>query len=237
MLKWYHSGTGVACAREWNDSFTYRHGVYRIHFMTEKGQKATKKRRSSSLSDLPYLFTTANALEHGIPRATLHRLTQQGKVRAISRGLYLNGTEKTNDLDLAEIATKSPNATICLSSALVEHGLSDAIVRKIDIAIPRGTWAPKTAASVNWHRFDSKTFEQGRSNQSILGTNLTIGIYSPERTLSDLARHPQKDQAELVEGIRRWLRQSGNHSSKLLKFSQRLPGAQFHIQRILEILA
>ena len=208
-----------------------------IRFMTKNKQTAIKKSRTRLLSDLPYLFTTANALAHGIPRTTLHRLTQQGKVRALSRGLYLRGTEKTIDLDLAEIAAKAPNATICLTSALAEHGLSDAISKRIDIAIPRGTWAPKTAAAVTWHRFDSKTFEEGRSKQPIPGTNLTIGIYSAERTLADLARHPTMDQAELVEGIRRWLRRSGNHPTKLLKSSQQLPGARFHIQRILEILA
>lgn len=220
----------------WNDSFTCAPGVYMIHFMAKSRKTDIKKRSTRQLSDLPYLFTAANALDYGIPRTTLHRLTQQGKVRALSRGLYLNGTEKTIDLDLAEIAAKAPNATICLSSALSEHGLSDEISKRVDIAIPRGTWAPKTAAAVTWHRFDSKTFENGRSEQAIPGTNLTIGIYSAERTLSDLARHPKKDQAELVEGIRRWLRQPGNHSSKLLKSSQQLPGAWFHIQRILEIL-
>ena len=211
--------------------------VYMIPFMAKSGQIAIKERGTRQLSDLPYLFTAANALEYGIPRTTLHRLAQQGKIQSISRGLYIHGTGKTIDLDLAEIAAKAPKATICLSSALAEYGLSDEISKRIDIAIPRGTWAPKTAAAVTWHRFDSKTFEDGRNKQAIPGTNLSIGIYSPERTLADLARHPKKDQAELVEGIRRWLRQPGNNSSKLLKSSRQLPGAWFHIQRILEILA
>ena len=236
MWKWYQSGTERRYAYEWNDFFTCTPRVYMIRFMAKSGKTDTKKRSTRQLSDLPYLFTAAKALEHGIPRTTLHRLTQQGKVRALSRGLYLNGTEKTIDLDLAEIAAKAPNATICLTSALTEHGLSDAISKSYDLAIPRGTWAPKTTAAVTWHRFDPKTFDLGRSDQSILGTELKIGIYSAERTLADLSRHPKMNRAELVEGIRRWLRQPGNHPAKLLKISQQLPGARFHIQRILEIL-
>jgi len=207
-----------------------------IRFVTKNGQATTKKSRIKLLSDLPYLFTTAEALSIGIPRVTLHRLAQRGKIRSVTRGLYMRGAEQTIDLDLAEIATKAPTATICLTSALAEHGLTDVISKRIDIAIPRGTWAPKTTAAVTWHRFDPGSFDLGRNKQPILGTTLTIGIYSAERTLADLARHPKMDQAELVEGIRRWLRRPGNHPAKLLKSAQKLPGARFHIQRILEIL-
>ena len=207
-----------------------------IRSMTKNGQANLKEDGTRLLSDLPYLFTTAQALSIGIPRVTLHRLAQHGKIRPIARGLYMRGAERVIDLDLAEIAAKAPTATICLTSALGEHGLTDAISKRIDIAIPRGAWAPKTTAAVTWHRFDSKSFYSGRNEQSIPGINLTIGIYSAERTLADLARHPNLDQAELVEGIRRWLRQPGNHPAKLLKSAQKLPGAGFHIQRILEIL-
>ena len=207
-----------------------------IRSMTENGQTTTKEDLSNLLSNLPYLFTTAEALSIGIPRVTLHRLAQRGKIHPITRGLYRHGAERVIDLDLAEIAAKTPTATICLISALAEHGLTDAISKRIDIAIPRGTWAPKTTAAVTWHRFDPGSFDWGRHEQSIPGTNLTIGIYSAERTLADLARHPKMDQAELVEGIRRWLRRPGNHPAKLLKSAQKLPGARFHIQRILEIL-
>lgn len=207
-----------------------------IRSMTKNGRATIKEDRITLLSDLPYLFTTAEALAIGIPRVTLHRLVQCGKIRPIARGLYRRGAERAIDLDLVEIATKAPTATICLTSALAEHGLTDAISKRIDIAIPRGKWAPKTTAAVTWHRFDPGSFDLGRNEQPIPGTHLTIGIYSAERTLADLARHPNVDQAELVEGIRRWLRRPGNHPAKLLKSAQKLPGARFRIQRILEIL-
>lgn len=187
-------------------------------------------------ADLPNPFTTAQALLHGIPRVTLHRLATRGEISAIARGLYRRRTDGVFDFDLAEIAAKIPTATICLTSALVEHGLSDAIPARIDIAIPRGAWAPKTGAPITWHRFDLRTFEWERDKRPIPGTNMTIGIYSAERTLADLARHPNKDQTELVEGIRRWMRRHGNHPAKLLKIAKKLPGAEIQIQRIMEIL-
>jgi len=207
-----------------------------IRSMNGNGKAPLKAEKDTLWADLPNPFTTAEALSHGIPRVTLHRLAKRGVISPIARGLYGRSTEKAFDFDLAEIAAKIPTATICLTSALAEHGLSDAIPAKIDIAIPRGAWAPKTRAPITWHRFDLGTFDWGRDKQPIPGTNMTIGIYSAERTLADLARHPSRDQAELVEGIRRWMRRAGNHPAKLLKAARKLPGAEIQIQRILEIL-
>ncbi|MBI3429618.1 MAG: type IV toxin-antitoxin system AbiEi family antitoxin domain-containing protein [Actinobacteria bacterium] len=202
-----------------------------------KGRKAIKEGENELLTDLPYLFTTAEALAKGISSSTFHRLAQRGDFHPIARGLYMQDAEGTADLDLAEIASKAPGATICLTSALAEHDLSDAIPKKLHIAIPRGKWAPRTTAAITWHRFDPETFHIGRRERPISGTNLTIGIYTPERTLADLARHPNLDQAELIEGIRRWLRKPGNYPANLLKVARKLPGARYRIQTILEILS
>lgn len=202
-----------------------------------KGRETSRGGGANPLSNLPYLFTTAEALAMGISSSTFHRLAQRGDIHSIARGLYMRNTENAVDLDLAEIASKAPSATICLTSALAEHDLSDAIPNKLHIAIPRGAWAPRTTAAVAWHRFDPETFQIGRGERPIPGTDLAIGIYTPERTLADLARHPNLDQAELIEGIRRWLRKPGNHPANLLKVAHRLPGARYRIQTILEILS
>ncbi len=207
-----------------------------IRSMSQSEKATGKVTRRLLGTALPNPFTTAEALSFGIPRVTLHRLAKRGEIIPIARGLYERESEPAFDFDLAEIAAKIPVATICLTSALAEHGLSDAIPVKIDIAIPRGAWAPKMKAPVNWHRFELKTFDRGRNTRAIPGTSLAIGIYSAERTLADLARHPKKDQAELAEGIRRWLRRSGNNPAKLLRAAKELPGAEIQIRRILEIL-
>lgn len=208
-----------------------------IRSMSKSKHPPGKADKGVPWTDLPNPFTTAEALSLGIPRVTLHRLAKRGEISPIARGLYERRTGTAFDFDLAEIAAKIPAATICLTSALAEHGLSDAIPSKIDIAIPRGSWAPKTKAQVNWHRFELESFNRGRNTQAIPGTSMAIGIYSAERTLADLARHPKKDQAELAEGIRRWLRRSGNNPAKLLETARGLPGAEIQIRRILEILA
>lgn len=202
-----------------------------------KSKNATgKAEMGAHWRDLPNPFTTAEALSLGIPRVTLHRLAKRGEISPIARGLYERRTGTAFDFEFAEIAAKIPTATICLTSALAEYGLSDAIPPKIDIAIPRGSWAPKTKAQVNWHRFELETFNRGRNSRAIPGTSMTIGIYSAERTLADLARHPKKDQAELAEGIRRWLRRSENNPAKLLKTARGLPAQKFRFREFWRFL-
>jgi hypothetical protein len=86
------------------------------------------------------------------------------------------------DDDLIEIASRSPKATICLRSALTRHDLIDDIPAVVDIAIPRGSWAPATTAAVRWRSFDPVTFAIGREH-------LDIGARSVDRDLLCRAEH------------------------------------------------
>ena len=46
------------------------------------------------------------------------------------------------DRNLLEIAYRIPAGTLCLSTALARHGLTDNIPARIDVAIPRGNRIP-----------------------------------------------------------------------------------------------
>jgi predicted transcriptional regulator of viral defense system len=104
------------------------------------------------LAGLPDTFRHAEALER-ISDRQLRRLLADGQITALSRGLYRK-SDWLGDDDLIEIAAKSPNATICLRSALARHELIDDIPSAIDIALPRGSWTPETTAPVRWRHFD-----------------------------------------------------------------------------------
>jgi len=188
------------------------------------------------LSLLPNLFTTADAISVGFPSSSFHRLSRAGAISRVARGFYAKSHEFAADFELAEIATRSRMATICLTSALVEHGLSDFIPNKIDLALPRGEASIRSNVQIKWHWFDTKTFEFERELRPVDGTKLVIGRYTAERTLADLARHPKLDRQELVEAIKRWLRLPGNYPSKLIEVARELPGAERLIVELLEIL-
>lgn len=70
-------------------------------------------------------------------------------------------------------------------TALAPHDLTDVIPAALDVAIPRGSRTPTSTGVIAWHQFDRAAFNIGRDEIPIPGTDQTIGIYSPERSIAD----------------------------------------------------
>lgn len=185
------------------------------------------------LADLPDTFRYSEALEHFSERQ-LRRLLADGKVAALTRGLYRK-SDWLGDDDLIEIAAKATLATICMRSALARHELVDDIPAEFDIAIPRGSWAPETSAPVRWRSFAKDTFTIGREPLDI-GGGRQIGMYSAERSIIDAFRLRHLGGADLAnEALKRWLRGGGQPSS-LLQMAKFFPRAIKPLRRTMEIL-
>jgi predicted transcriptional regulator of viral defense system len=126
-------------------------------------------------------------------------------------------------------------ATLCLTSALARHNLTDLIPTRHDIALPRGRWHPQISSSIHWHSFDPKTFEIGREKLT-LERGTPIGLYNAERTIVDTFRLANQLGIETGhEALRRWLRAGGTPAS-LLRISKNFPRTQSAIRSALEIL-
>lgn len=191
------------------------------------------KTADEMLASLPDTFRYSEALEH-ISERQLRRLVNDGKVIALSRGLYRK-SDWLGDEDLIEIAAKAPQATLCLRSALARHDLIDDIPAEIDIAIPRGSWTPVVTPPVRWRHFDAGTFEIGRGLLGI-GGDRGIGIYSAERSIIDAFRMRHLEGGDLaIEALKRWLRRGGQ-PSELLGMARSFPRALMAIRGTLEIL-
>ena len=205
-------------------------------------------------SELPELFSYTDARRHGLSDRQLRNLNDQGAIEKIGRGLF-SATTLDADPDLIEVAFRSDQATMCLTSALARHGLTDEIPATIDLALPRGTRAPATSAPITWHKFDPKTFDLGREEDEIdpeprrragrrgredldVGAGYRIGLYSAERSICDAfrIRHLEgTDQA--VEALKRWLRRPGSQPSQLLELATAIgPKAAQPIRAALQIL-
>jgi len=185
------------------------------------------------LAELPDTFRYSEALEQ-ISERQLRRLLVDGRIMAVSRGLYRK-SEWLGDDGLIEIAAKSPQATICLRSALARHDLIDDIPAELDIAVPRGSWTPETMAPVRWRSFDPATFSIGRELLEI-GGGRSIGIYSAERSIVDAYRLRHLDGADLAnEALKRWLRRGGQ-PSELLRIAKAFPRTITPLRQTLEIL-
>lgn len=185
---------------------------------------------------LPATFTYMQARGLGISSRRLYRLRDQGLIESIGRGLYRRRDAGPVDLNLLEIAQRAPRSTLCLTTALARHGLTDEIPSSIDVALPRGQYRPATMAPVTWHGFDRAVFDIGRTELPIEG-DTSIGLYGPERSIIDAARLHYREGPELARvALKRWLRRRGSSPAELLMMARRFPRAERPLREALEIL-
>jgi hypothetical protein len=182
-------------------------------------------------------LTPSTAGQAGLSRSALYRGAQAGRWDRIARGIYLPADAPAVDWDQIEAATRRPDATICLASALAHHDLTDAIPAALDVAIPRGSRTPASTGAIAWHHFDRATYEIGRDEITIPGSDQTIGIYSPERSIADAFRLRSEVGYELArDALREWLRRGGK-PGRLIEIASRLPRAKSPVLQGLEMLA
>lgn len=194
---------------------------------------------SDALARLPDVaFRFADAADVNLSRWALARLVESGEVERIAHGLYRKVDAPAVDDDLVEAVTRAPEATLCLTSALAHWGLIDEIPDTIHLAIPNGHHRPAHHGPVTWHQFASETFTLGRQHITIDGTDLTIGIYSPERSIVDAYRLRHTAGYEVAdEALREWLRQPGSTPAKILAVAAQLPRSQAPLRTALGYLA
>ncbi|VBA59298.1 type IV toxin-antitoxin system AbiEi family antitoxin domain-containing protein [Mycobacterium attenuatum] len=193
------------------------------------------KQHLDILAGLPSTFRFSEALQH-INERQLRQLIADQKITPLARGLYRK-SDWYGDEDLAEIAAKSPRATIALRSALADHNLIDDIPAAVDIAIPRGSWTPHTTIPVRWHHFNPKTFDIGREILDT-GSARTIGIYNAERSIIDALRLSHREGGDTTmanQALKAWLRRGGQPST-LLHMARAFPRAQRALRETLDIL-
>lgn len=185
--------------------------------------------------DLPEIFTHAEARSLGVSDRALYRWRDAGLVEQIARGIF-TVPDLIADANLIELAVRAPSATLCLTTALAHHDLSDEIPRRIDAAVPRDQRPPSATSPVWWHRFDVATFNVGRETLIVHG-DLTVGIYSPTRSIVDAFRlRHLYGENQAIDAVRRWLAKRGNHPSELLDTACRFPVAEAPLRRVLQVL-
>ena len=185
---------------------------------------------------MPAAFTSRAADEAGLTRGLRSRLIAEGALIRLSRGLYRQANADPVDLDLLEVALRTPAATICLTSALSRHELTDEIPSMLDLALPRRVRHPAGPVVAHWHSFDPDTFTIGRG-QLAIEDGISVGLYSAERSIIDAFNTRGTTGTEIaVEALRRWLRQKGAQPAELLTMAAAWPRAQAPLRRAIEIL-
>lgn len=188
------------------------------------------------LAALPTSFTYADARAAGVSKYRIRRLVEAGELSRLGRGVYRAADADLAEEELIEIALRAPHATLCLTSALSRHDLTDFIPRVIDVALPRTQRQPRVTAPVRWHRFAAETFALGRGEMEV-EPDMKIGLYSPERCIVDAFRLRHLEGPELgIEALRRWLPRRGATPATLLRFAEAFPAAHKSIADRLRVL-
>ena len=151
-------------------------------------------------------------------------------------GVYRWADAPPADDDLVEIAERVPRATLCLETALVRHGLIDAIPAAIDIAVPRGSTRPTLRAPCRLHQFDARTFDLERELVDV-GARRPLGLYTAERSIIDAIRLRHREGSDLAwQALRRLLDQPGASPARLIELAQRFPHAEPALRQALAVL-
>jgi predicted transcriptional regulator of viral defense system len=187
------------------------------------------------IEDLPTTFSYRQARDLGISKRQVYRWRDDGVIELLGPGLYHRVDAPIADPDLIEIAHRAPMGTLCLTSALVHHGLSDAIPAYHDVAIPRGQRPHVVSAPVRWHRFATETFEVDREFTTV-DEDTCLGVYGPTRTIVDVFRLSMIVGSDVAhEALRRWVRKGGQ-PAELLRTATHFPRTLSRLRSALEIL-
>lgn len=144
------------------------------------------------------VIRTAKAIQSGIHPRTLYQLRDDGLVEQLSRGVFrLSDQKSISDPDLVIVATRIPQAVICLTSALFFHEMTTQIPHFVSIAIPKGSNTPRIDyPPISVHRFSKETQQTGVTVHQI--DNAPVKIFNPEKTLADCFKFRNKIGMDVV---------------------------------------
>jgi predicted transcriptional regulator of viral defense system len=163
------------------------------------------------------MLRMSEALRHGLSRTTLYAMRDAGELEPIGRGLYrLKGMPALAHPDLVTVAAKIPNGVICLVSALAHHDLTTQVPHEVQLAVERGSSAPRLEyppIQVFW--FSASAFHEGIHTVELDRT--PVRIYSPEKTIADCFKYRNKLGMDVVlEALRLWREKRARHHKALL---------------------
>ena len=166
----------------------------------------------------------------------MYRAAERGELVRIAPGIFLPADATAADWEWVEAASRRPESTICLTSALAYHDLIDEIPATLDVAVHRGAYTPTGSSAITWHHFDKATFDLGREQITIPGTEQRIGLYSAARSIADAFRLRGAVGYELpLEALKEWLRRGGK-PAHLVALATQLPRAKGPLLNALETL-
>jgi predicted transcriptional regulator of viral defense system len=137
----------------------------------------------------------------------VRRLTQQGELTRLGRGLYAPASFAPSEHHtLAEVAKRVPRGIVCLLTALRFHGIGTQHPREVWLAIDRRAGVPRLdVAPVRVVRVSGVALTAGIDEHDVEG--VTVRVTSPARTVVDCFRFRNRLGVDIaVEALREYRR-------------------------------
>ena len=152
----------------------------------------THTQRVLDLADRKGLLRAGDLDAIEAPRVVLTRLTAAGLLDKIGRGLYrLSGHPVSEREGLAIVAAKAPQAVFCLLTALQFHELTTQLPRRIWIAMPRGSHAPRIDyPPIKMLQMTGEVYSKGI--EIIEQDGVKLRMYCVAKTVADCFKHHNK---------------------------------------------
>lgn len=163
----------------------------------------------------------SEAIAAGLSRYQLYRLRDEGVIEPVSRGLYrLADLPPITNPDLVTVASRYPNAVLCLVSALAWHGITTQIPHQVHLAVPRNARLPELDyPPVQPYRFAAAAFDAGIDIATVDGTK--IRVYSAEKTLADCFKFRNKiGQDVALEALQLYRTRKRFDPASVLKYAR-----------------
>ena len=128
----------------------------------------------------------------GIPRTYLQRLTTEGVLERVARGVYrLAGGPATRHATLVEVAKRVPDGIACLLTALQFHDVGTQLPSRVWIAVERKSWRPRISdLPIQIVRFSGRAYSAGVERHRIEG--VPVRVYCVAKTVADCFKYRNK---------------------------------------------
>lgn len=137
------------------------------------------------------VFRASDIQDATDPRSTLRRMTEEGEIVRIGRGLYaLPDAEISANHSFVEATKRYPGGVICLTSALFFHGIGTQMPYDTWMMRPDRKVTPNREFPIRFVYCTGAAFSHGVEKYPIEG--MEVSIYSPAKTVADCFKYRNK---------------------------------------------
>jgi predicted transcriptional regulator of viral defense system len=169
------------------------------------------------------IFRLKEAKALGLHAEQVRRLTRQGHLTRLGRGLYAPASAAPGEHHtLAEVAKRVPKGIVCLLTALRFHAIGTQHPREVWLAIDRRAAIPRIdVAPIRIVRVSGAALTAGVDKHEIEG--VTVRVTSPARTVVDCFKFRNKIGVEVaIEALRDYRRLRRGSVDELWRHADRL---------------